>query len=291
MTDLYSVDAGGKKHPDAERCLTDGAGLINSTAVRSISQAMGYEPIPAAFQARIAGSKGVWLRAVPGHAHLINVDSPEPCITITASQHKIQVITSGDDSIFARANTIFNLVKPSKPAPSVSLNKQIILCLWFGGVKPFVFGNLLETGLKTATAPFMAALTSSNDINSLCLLSNAIEKAGNLASARSRDFLAGQARAQGFGQAFHGDEDLEADSNTTFMREPYSGAPLNLYVTALELLSNGFHPHDCPKLLEVLHYIIKNVIVRFSEDFHLYIENAVEAFAVPGEYNTSPLSF
>jgi RNA-dependent RNA polymerase len=245
---------------------------------------MGYDRLPAAFQARIAGSKGVWSRAVPGHQHLINVDSGEPCITIFASQHKIQVEIAGHNALFVRANTIFNLVKPSKPAPAVSLNKQIILCLWYGGVEAEIFSDLLQKGLQAATAPFMAPFTSPNNITSLCLLSNAIEKAGSLASARSRDFLAGQARAQGFGQVFHGDEDLDADSSSTFSREPYSGAPTSLYVTALELISSGFLPNDCPKLLEVLRHIIKNVIVRFSEDFHLTIENAVEAFAVPGKY-------
>jgi RNA-dependent RNA polymerase len=260
---------------------------MNLAALDSIAKVMNMDR-PSALQGRIAGSKGVWCRALitPDLDSTSFAHSNEPCIEITDSQRKIHVDYQSTEWP-ARLHRIFCLVKEGRASDSVSLNKQIILCLAHGGCSADIFQHLLQSALDKALYPFMHP----EHPDSLFLIWSAIERAGGASSARARQYLAGQARAHGFGQKFGKDEDEELDLTAVFKRDPCSGYPESFATSALELLGSGFLPSSCPKLFSDLHETVRVIISRITAEYHIPLPDgaAAEAMVIPGMCN--PLHF
>jgi RNA-dependent RNA polymerase len=267
--------------------------MMNKLAFEAIQQAMCWEELPAAVQARLAGwAKGVWSRAVPTTDPLAlgsQLDACQaPAITITKSQRKVMVNYEGT-SIHARSHRILCLLRPAKASTSVTLNQQILLCLWWGMKKQAdrqnrdyslplkVFKDIIQDGLTTTLWPF----THMNDPDYLPLLWHAVERAGGLTATRMRHLLVGHSRAQGWGQKFGKDEEDE-DTPEGFDRNPHSGSPASIYMTVLEMLWNGFHPSSSPRLHNEILAIMKMVTERFLKEYHLPVAKAVEAIMIPG---------
>jgi RNA-dependent RNA polymerase len=264
-----------------------------------IQEVLQFDTCPTAVQGRVAGAKGVWSQIRP----TADADSlasklhacRDPALFITESQKKSWVNFSGSTPL-ARAHRIFCLVKPAKVSTSVTLNKQSILCLWWGMMKQAkrhaaasesqpdysvlekLFTDTVRDGLRTTLYPF----TNFDKPDSVLLLWNAVERAGGLTATRVRHVLAGHSRAQGWGQKFDKDEEDE-DTPSGFDRRAYSGSPVSIHMTVLEMLLNGFHPKTCPKLHSDIIAIIKLVAANFLKDYHLPITDAIEAMFIPGE--------
>jgi hypothetical protein len=254
---------------------------MNLAALDVIAKGMNIDR-PCAVQGRVAGAKGVWSRALdinttPGSI----VHWAEPCIEITGSQHKITVDYQSSEWP-SRLHCIFNLVKEGKTSDSVSLNKQAILCLAHGGVPAQFLQYLLKAGIARVVYPFTQPLHEDYPF----LVYHAVERAGGISAVRTRQFLGGQARAYGYGQKFGGDEDMDYDPGAGFIWDAVSGAPASFSVSALELLSHGFHPATCPKLFTDLLEIVKSIIAKVTEDYHIPLPEGegVEAMVVPGVY-------
>jgi hypothetical protein len=287
-----TYDANGITLDKTSRTMTDGASVMNQAAMNQICDTMGYgDRRPAAIQGRINMSKGMWALALDPE---LDAD-PEPIVVIVDSQRKVVVDHEELDPIASRAHRIFCVVRPAYVSP-VSLNRQAILCLWANGVPAEVFKNLMMAGIQNVLKPFR--VPTGVDGPRLRLLRNAVERAGNVASARVRGVLAGRARAHGHGFSLAhdedddgddgdpgevGDGDKHADAASIIKRHPVSGAPVALHPSAIEMLQAGHDPAQCSILYKKLCKIIDMEIDKCVLDHHIPLEFAKEATAIPGE--------
>lgn len=164
--------------------MTDGCGFINRSALKAITQRLGYPTVPTAIQGRIAGAKGLWI------LHPTD-DESNPTIWIRDSQDKIKYCH------LDRAHRILDLVHVSHPAPSSSichLSMQSVMNLSFNGVPNEVLVSLMKEGLEESVKPLMEWSTP----NAMLALWDAINRAGRVSGTRLSRVAAGRSRALGF---------------------------------------------------------------------------------------------
>lgn len=269
----------------AEKVLTDGCGFINGAALTQIMRLMKYDSRPTAVQGRIGGSKGMWVL----HPDPLEQAADGPAkIWIRPSQTKIKL---GKASELGRAQRIFDLLAPSKVTGPSRLSSQTLINLSHNGIDHQVLKDLMALGLREEIQPFI----DWTQPHSMILVWKAVERAGSVVVSRLRRLLKGQARALGLGQLHplddQGQEDEEGDGDSDHLQpltdighKKFSGQPVTLHETVLELLQSGFHPLKLDLLFQKLESIITLVLDDYVEKFHIPVQESCEAYIIPGKY-------
>ncbi|RXW18376.1 hypothetical protein EST38_g7477 [Candolleomyces aberdarensis] len=269
--DIFSSDwpVDNPKAP-TEKIMTDGCGFINLAALTAITRKMGYESAPTALQGRIDGAKGLWVR------HPTD-DSDEPTIWIRDSQNKIKNPTQD------RGHRIFELLAPSKASLHTALSMQSILNLYFNSVPEDTIVKLFREGLKEEMMPLL-------EWDSMVLLYDAINKAGGVAGSRMVRIAAGASVALGLQRNSWGHEDVDSEESseqesagpaTYTGRNQYSGAPLALHESLLELIQAGFHPRESKIVRDKLQQVIKTSIKTAVEKYRIPLKDSIAAWVIP----------
>ncbi|KAG1840300.1 RNA dependent RNA polymerase-domain-containing protein [Suillus subalutaceus] len=270
ISDQHAVDWGNGK-PPAEKIMTDGCGYISGAALTAIMRVMKYSSRPTAVQGRIAGAKGMW-------------------IWIRDSQNKINL---GSLHKVDSAHRIFDLLAPSRVTGPSRLSSQTLVNLAHGRVPLSVLKDLMADGLHEE----VRQLTEWSGPDSMLMVWRAVEQAGRVVTSRLRRRIAGQARALGLGQ-LRPNEELAAGiddyddvavspslgNSVNRGRDPYSGSPLTLHESVLELLQAGFHPLKLNQLFYKLEYVVTQVLDDYIEKFHIPVKESLEAYIIPDPY-------
>ncbi|KDR85760.1 hypothetical protein GALMADRAFT_53536 [Galerina marginata CBS 339.88] len=265
----------GKQNPPANKLMTDGCGFLNHAALHRIVKYLGYESLPAGVQGRIDGSKGFWI------LHPSD-DSSSPKIWIRNSQNKIK------NASFDRAHKIFDLLGPSRPSPAIALTQQSIINVFANGIPSTTLIRLMEEGLEDEVSP----LLDWNRPNAMVFLWDAVNKAGNVSSARSQRLATSLNRVLGLkGRDWGREDDADPDNidpevigdgaPTYTGRNKYSGGPLGLHEFAMELIQAGFHPETNKTLNDKIGWVIKKVISTSVEKYRIPIQESLGAYVVP----------
>lgn len=280
-SDAGDVTPGSK--PSAEKTMTDGCGLINGSAMLSIARHFRYPSRPTAIQGRIAGAKGLWVL----HPDDRDPEAP-PRIWIRNSQNKINLpaYTQLD-----RGRRIFDLVAPQRVSTPYRLSAQSLVNLSHNGISNQLFISLMIHGLTES----IRGLTEWNAPNAMIRLWDAINKSGHVTGVRYQRQAGGSSRALGFQGRSYGQQDEEATDEsdeeeagpyTDSGRHKYSGLPVSLYESAMELVQAGFHPLQSPYLREKLSRIVTYAIDDSLEKFWIPVEQSLEGFIIPGTTST-----
>ncbi|KAI5998175.1 RNA dependent RNA polymerase-domain-containing protein [Pisolithus albus] len=270
------ADWGGGKAP-AEKTYTDGCGWINGAALTQIMRRMGYSSRPTAVQGRIGGAKGMWVL----HPDPMEQVADGGCkIWIRSSQSKISLPKPIPDS-----QRIFELLAPSRVTGPSRLSAQTIVNLIHNGVSGEVIRKLMAHGLQEEVKD----LVDWSSPESMLRVWRAVEKAGCVVISRIQRRAAGEVRALGigklrqFGKQEQGNED-EGDMRKFAGRNPFSGQPLGLHETTLELLQAGFHPLKLRQLCSKLEKVLTMLLDGYVHKFHIPVMESAEAYVVPDPY-------
>jgi len=283
LLDVSPQDWEGKA--PAEKVLTDGCGFINGAALTQIMRLMKYDIRPTAVQGRIGGSKGMW---VLHHDPLEQVPDGPAKIWIRPSQTKIKL--RGWPQV-GRAQRIFDLLAPSRVTGPSRLSSQTLINLSYNGIDHQVLKELMALGLREE----IQFLIDWTQPESMLLVWKAVERAGSVVVSRLRRLLAGQLRALGVGQLRpvddQGQEVEEGDGDSDHLQpltdvghKKFSGQPITLHETVMELLQSGFHPLKLDMLFQKLESVITLVLDDYVEKFHIPIMESREAYIVPGNH-------
>ncbi|KAG1886291.1 RNA dependent RNA polymerase-domain-containing protein [Suillus subluteus] len=286
ISDQHAADW-GKGKPPAEKIMTDGCGYISGAALTAIMRVMKYSSRPTAVQGRIAGAKGMWVLH-PDPAH--QIADGQPSIWIRDSQNKINL---GSLHEVDSAHRIFDLLAPSRVTGPSRLSSQTLVNLAHGRVPLSVLKDLMADGLHEE----VRQLTEWSGPDSMLMVWRAVEQAGRVVTSRLRRRIAGQARALGLGQLRpteepaagidDGDDVAVSPSlgnSVNRGRNPYSGEPLTLHESVLELLQAGFHPLKLDRLFYKLEYVVTQVLDDYIEKFHIPVKESLEAYIIPDPY-------
>jgi len=256
--------------------MTDGCGFMNGAALMQIAGTRNLSNRPTAVQGRIAGAKGLWT------LNPRDRDPNEPPrIWIRKSQRKIDL---GPFSKLARVHRVFDLVAPSRTHTPERLSMQIILNLSHNGVSDDVFISLMQEGVKEEAR----RLTDWTRPNAMVFLSSAINNAGNVSGMRMQRQALGATRALGLtGRDYdrhHDDDQDPSDDSAGSGHDRFSGTPLSLHESALELVHAGFHPAESGFLYEKVQQILRLAIENVIKQFHYPVLQSARAFIIPGTF-------
>jgi hypothetical protein len=201
-----------------------------------------------------------------------------PRIWIRDSQKKIKLSSLEGD----RAHVIFDLVSQStRITVPAKLNSQTIINLNENGVDSQVFQELLRDGLTE----IFTSLTQWDGPGAMTLLWSAINNLGSVTRTRLQRVAQGMSRAIGLANRFEmdredDDDDLEDEDSS--LDSDSSDKPL--YETVLELIQAGFSPKSSPILREKMKHVVRMVMSRRLEKYHLDVRQSAQALIVPGVY-------
>ncbi|KAK7063554.1 RNA-dependent RNA polymerase [Favolaschia claudopus] len=275
IDDLYAAGL-TRATAQTEQIMTDGCGFINRAAASKINAKLQYERLPVAFQARIAGSKGVWI------IHPSD-DSTIPRIWIRYSQKKIALNRPNN---LARGHRIFELLAVSKASLSAHLSAQSLIILSHNGVPSEVFTALQKDGLENLIRPLMDWRRP----NATAYLWNAVNEVSNVTRSRLQRLAISASRALGFEKRRFEELELAEDSDmvdfenedtTHTGRNSWSGEPLALSEATMDLLQAGFDPLKLPVLSGKLHHVIKATMETFLSKYKIPLDTSFEAYMVP----------
>lgn len=178
---LVADDWPSDKKAPAEKLMTDGCGFINRAGMTAIAKGLSRSDdevtIPSGVQGRIGGSKGFWI--LEPHD-----SSNEPKIWIRDSQKKIHY------PYFDRSHLIFDLLATSGLSSEVPLTEQSVQNLFANGIPGQTLVTMMEDSLTDTIKPLL-------EWNDVVVLTNAINRAGNVAGTRAQRAAAARSRALG----------------------------------------------------------------------------------------------
>ncbi|KAG2122046.1 RNA dependent RNA polymerase-domain-containing protein [Suillus cothurnatus] len=286
IDDQYAGDWGEGDHP-VEKIVTDGCGFISGAALTAIMRVIQYPSRPTAVQGRIAGAKGMWVLH-PDPEYQV-ADGPLK-IWIRNSQNKIDC---GPLHKVDTAHRIFDLVAPSRVTGPSRLSGGTLVNLAHNGVPTGILKELMADGLHNE----VRQLTEWNGPDSMLMVWQAVERAGRVVICRLRRRIAGQARAFGLGQLRPNEElsdeiddndhDVTLDqrvASDSRSRNPYSGQPISLHESVLELLQAGFHPLKLDPLFCKLQSVVTLVLDDYVKNCHIPVKESLEAYIIPDPY-------
>ena len=269
----------------SRRVMTDGAAAVSENVLRALTSKLGYDRIPSAVQARVAGAKGVWF--IDPKSNLLPETGEEHfSIRVRESQKKLNLDSSADPS-----QSILEVLKPSKVTIPSTLSKQILLVLTHNGVQVSVFENLLQQELDRIVQAFFG-WTESDCTDSLLLAKRVDE---------FRRVVAGKAKVtmRASDQRVHNMASPEDDDpfKQTFSYEEsgqyiarghhvWTGKPIDKAWAAYDMLISGFHPAGSQLLREMLKDIAKSCMERMLTRFALRVPLSAEAICIPDPTDT-----
>lgn len=133
LYDDPDLDWGESRNPPDEKVMNDGCARISLGACQLIWQRLGRSgPIPSAFQARINGAKGVWIRSGPMDSTFANDN--EVWIEISNSQRKFFPHDEDTPQSFDSNRWTFEVVKYTQKLRSAALHLAFVPILLNRGV-------------------------------------------------------------------------------------------------------------------------------------------------------------
>lgn len=145
--------------PDKSKVMNDGCARISRAAARDITEALGLDTMPSAFQGRIGGAKGMWMVDASDESLPNNHQENGYWIEITDSQLKFE--GHPIDNMFPdRERVTFEVQSYSKKLSTASLNYQLMPILEDRGVPYEVFKRLLEEDLTAKVGELEVAMDS-----------------------------------------------------------------------------------------------------------------------------------
>lgn len=257
--------------------MTDGAGLINKTALLKLKKKFDWDDWPTAIQCRINGNKGLLY-------HDPRDDRDEPRVWIRPSQTKIQYPDLSDPAL-----RIIDVLRSSHARVSCQLSAEVIINLWHNGVPASAFETLLQKGLEDN---IVIPLMTWDGQNAMFDLWSALCKRGGVMTARAARRETSMSRVKGYGDRQTEDFDdededgiqqLSNERSTAWWNDDVSGCPSVLEETVMYLLDAGFTPKNCSVLKDKLHKIIKSAIENYVRSYRIDVPMSVTAFIVPDE--------
>lgn len=245
----YLPDTRNQHHGKVGMVMNDGCARISRSLAKEIALSLGLDDIPAVFQARIAGAKGLWM---VDHDEILQAKYPEQmalrnfCIEINDSQLKIHPHPKNDTRRDEVQRT-FEVVDYSVPPHVASLNVQIMTILYDRGVPR----DVLKEMLLADSAVYHKDLFNAMDNRLLLRDWIGVHKL----SPRGTD-----------GIQYRGEWPVEPDEQVIL------------------LLESGFTPQDCPILHERLGSCLERNLDRYIEKMQIRVPLSTYLYCIPDPY-------
>ncbi|KAI5291006.1 hypothetical protein KEM54_006721 [Ascosphaera aggregata] len=233
------------KSPTGET-MNDGCSLMSRSLAQHVSSILDLNHIPAAFQARISGAKGMWI--------VDKNDSRHPStrnfwVEINESQLKIFPPPSEDDRELDSEQLTFGVVKWFDSLSPAELNVQVLRVLQHGGIQKSHVENLLKHEIALAYDEFKAIVKPKKAI-------------------QTRKWLQRWLRPS--------KSDRKAKRIDDFF-------PLNDAGKALALIDAGCLPLELPFLTEIFRNLLSNYFAQL-ESMHIQVSRSTYAFCIADPY-------
>ncbi|KAN0061910.1 hypothetical protein ACQY0O_005905 [Thecaphora frezii] len=266
----------------SRRVMTDGAASASRTLLKAMSDRLGYDVIPSAIQARVAGAKGVWFMQAGSTAELHGSRSPRSLI-VRSSQKKLDLADFDRTDLSHR---VVDLLTPARATIPSTLSRQIILVMSHGGVPTEVFKRLQREQLLIIVDRFSDWTEEDDDNDVRMRLAKAIDEYGLVEQDKNkRSMLASERRAQGLLSRAEASDDFDADETEGFFsvegRHIWTQKPVHAPTCAHELLLNGFHPASNVMLAGLIQGVAKQSMERILKKFACPVDKSGEAMCIP----------
>ncbi|KAI9791581.1 MAG: hypothetical protein M1816_003667 [Peltula sp. TS41687] len=240
-TDIMSTE-------DPEQEMNDGCDVISLSAAKAIAKALNIEgSIPSAFQARIAGAKGLWIVDPCENPYLSDPnDFSSPRISISPSQVKFKNHPEDERSeCYDQARLTFEVVKYSKPLRSADINLDLIPILTAQGVPKSAFEKLLSDHLSHLVRELQAAVSDG------CVFRKWIHD-----------------------HYFPASHDRESDASR-------GDLPARKLDQIIMLLEGGFNIQNCWVLKELAFKVLSIHCKRFEDKISIPVGRSTRVYCVP----------
>lgn len=270
--------------------MTDGAGAVSLAVAHDVSRHLGTPSVPAAFQGRIAGAKGVWYLD-PAAERWLPGENPKRWVQIRNSQNKINY---PKDRSLDMSQTVVDLLGPARLTWPSTLSKQIILVQHSNGVPINTFAKMQEAELRAIVdevsnwegpdkdvCPRLATV-----VDRLCKIETLRARRSTEAAehrAQGLDTLGGGKSADKDPHSFDNDRDVFFGSDG---RHISSGKPVSKYECAYEMLCIGWHPKSCSYLANIMIDIANMAMQKVIAKFAIPVARSAEAMVIPDPTGT-----
>ncbi|KDN44647.1 hypothetical protein RSAG8_05412, partial [Rhizoctonia solani AG-8 WAC10335] len=251
--------------------MTDGCGFLNYAALKAIQDNMVWETFSTCVQARIGGSKGLFMLH-PEHRD----PSEEPKIWLRSSQVKIQL--NPEKEKWSPTHYILDVLSGSLVPESSSITYEMIMGLWENKVPDKVLVELLKDTIERDAR----SMEPSSKPHGSQVLYDSVYTTHRVLQSRLRQIISLDAqRAQAL-IALEEEEDDEGPASAKWEAgpDPFSGQPASSQEQVLGWLQAGFAPTDS-FVMEKLVYLQKKLMTEVVNRYRIAIPESVRAFIVP----------
>ncbi|KAK2798086.1 hypothetical protein FQN51_007905 [Onygenales sp. PD_10] len=232
--------------PSPAVVMNDGCALMSRSLGMEIARILDLEGLPACYQARIAGAKGVWMvdrddsRFKPGERNF--------GIQITESQLKIRPAPQHDRRPVDDARLTFEVVSYSRPLKSSSLSVQVLKVLQHGGVQEAHIERFIRQSMSTFYGTFL-----------------------DVVSRRTR------VSCRGWLQMMRPIGDEGYKRKTRRLDDIF---PTQYIEQAALLVENGFSPMELPYLTELFKGILKSYLDDLFDNVRITVMQSTFAYCI-----------
>ncbi|CUA78390.1 Genome polyprotein [Rhizoctonia solani] len=270
IEDIYATGK-DKSSAASHEILTDGCGFLNYAALKAIQENMAWESISTCVQARIAGSKGLFMLH-PDHRD----PSEEPQIWLRSSQVKVQL--NSDKTKWSPVHYILDVLSGSLVPESSSITYEMIMSLSENNVPDSVLVKLLRDTIERDAR----SMEPSRKPHGSEVLYDSVYATHRVLQSRLRRVISPDAhRAQALLDFENEDGDEEPElAKWEAGPDPFSGQPASSQEQVLGWLQAGFAPTD-RFVMEKLVYLQKKLMTEAVNRYRIAIPESVRAFIVP----------
>uniref|UniRef100_V5GHL2 RNA-dependent RNA polymerase n=1 Tax=Kalmanozyma brasiliensis (strain GHG001) TaxID=1365824 RepID=V5GHL2_KALBG len=272
--------------------MTDGAGIASLAVFKDITKHLGYGSIPAAFQGRIAGAKGVWTLD-PAAGVALHGDEAKRWVQVRDSQKKLQYPA---DKPLDLSQTVVDLLGPSRTFAPSTLSRQIILVMQSNGVPIDTFADMQRSQLQAIANEISNWEEKDLDTDRMRLLTVVDRYCKVEATKAKRSTQAAEHRAQGMANEIRGDSTTDRDpylgddDREIFFgpdgRHRWNGMPVSKHERAYDMLLQGFHPVRCGYLADLLLDVADLAMRKLIKKFAIPVSRSAEAIVIPDPTGT-----
>ncbi|KEP48177.1 RNA-dependent RNA polymerase [Rhizoctonia solani 123E] len=270
IDDIYAT---GKTKASAasHEIMTDGCGFLNYAALKVIQEKMAWESFCTCVQARIGGSKGLFMLH-PEHRD----PSEEPQIWLRSSQVKIQL--NPEKEKWSPIHYILDVLSGSFIQESSSITYEMIMSLSENKVPDRALAKLLRDTIERDAQ----SMEPSSKPHGSKVLYDSVYATHRVLQSRLRQIISLDAhRAQALIELEDEDE-YEGLTSAKWEAgpDPFSGQPASSQEQVLGWLQAGFSPTD-RFVMEKLVYLQKKLMTEAVNRYRIAIPESVRALIVP----------